>query len=87
MAAMHCVVYKSLRQFDYYLFVDRDDAFSRVPEGLKNLLGTLEKVMEVELDGTRTLAQADVEEVMKQVLEQGYYLQMPNRTGQGRPVA
>ena len=84
---MHCVVYKSLRQFDYYLFVDRDDAFSRVPEGLRNLLGTLEKVMEVELDSTRILAQADVEEVMKQVLEHGYYLQMPKRTAQGRPVA
>lgn len=84
---MHCIVYKSLRQFDYYLFVDREDAFSRVPEGLKILLGTLEKVMEVELDSARTLAQADVEEVMKQVLEQGYYLQMPKRPGQGRPVA
>jgi uncharacterized protein YcgL (UPF0745 family) len=84
---MRCVVYKSLRQFDYYLFVQRDEGFSRVPNGLKQLLGTLEKVMEMELDSTRSLAQADVGEVMRQITAQGYYLQMPKRTDGQQPVA
>ena len=76
---MHCSVYKSLRQFDYYLFVRSDEAFSRVPEGLRQLLGSLEKVMDLELDSGRELAQADVAEVVKQIERQGYYLQMPPR--------
>ena len=50
---MRCSVYKSLRQADYYLFVEHDDAFSRVPDGLKQLLGTLEKVLDVDLDRKR----------------------------------
>ncbi|MCO6414374.1 MAG: YcgL domain-containing protein [Thiogranum sp.] len=84
---MHCVVYKSLRQFDYYLFVRRDDALTRVPEGLKQMLGSLEKVIDLELDSARTLAQADVAEVMRQITAQGYYLQMPKQTAEDQPVA
>ncbi len=78
---MQCTVYKSLRQFDYFLYVRSVDGFARIPDGLKQLLGRLEKVLELELHVGRTLAQADVVEVMRQINEQGYYLQMPSRAG------
>lgn len=78
---MQCTVYKSLKQFDYYLYVRTEDAFSRVPEGLQALLGTLEKIIDLELHAGRTLAQADVATVMAQIEECGYYLQMPPRSG------
>jgi uncharacterized protein YcgL (UPF0745 family) len=84
---MQCVVYKSLKQFDYYLFLRQEDGFSRVPDGLNQLLGRLEKVVEIELHQQRELAQADVIEVMQQIIEQGYYLQMPHRQGTEIPVA
>jgi uncharacterized protein YcgL (UPF0745 family) len=74
---MKCVVYKSLRQFDYFLFVKTEDEFARVPDGLRQMLGMLEKVMDLELDERRSLAQADVVAVMQQIEERGYYLQMP----------
>ena len=74
---MQCVVYKSLRQFDYYLFVKKDDGFSRLPDGLTQILGVLEKVIDLDLDEKRTLAQADVLEVIQQIEEKGYFLQMP----------
>jgi len=74
---MHCVVYKSLKQFDYFLFVKNGDEFVRVPDGLRQMLGVLEKVMDLELDESRSLAQADVVAVMQQIEERGYYLQMP----------
>ena len=74
---MQCVVYKSLRQFDYYLFVKEDDGFSRLPDGLKQILGVLQKVIDLDLDENRTLVQADVVEVMRQIEEKGYFLQMP----------
>ena len=57
---MQCTVYKSLRQFDYFLYVRSDEQFERVPAGLKELLGDLRKVIELELHAERKLAQADV---------------------------
>jgi len=55
------------------------DDLTRVPNGLKQLLGKLEKVMDLELHAQRTLAQADVREVIGQIEAEGYYLQMPPR--------
>ena len=78
---MQCTVYKSLRQFDYFLYVRSDEQFERVPAGLKELLGDLQKVIELELHAERKLAQADVAQVMRQIESQGYYLQMPPRSG------
>lgn len=78
---MQCSVYKSLRQFDYFLFVRTADEFSRVPQGLMQLLGRMQKVMDLELQPQRSLAQADVHEVMRQIETQGYFLQMPPRAG------
>ena len=71
------MVYKSLKQFDYFLFVKKEDEFERVPDALKQMLGVLEKVMDLELHAQRSLAQADVVAVMQQIEERGYYLQMP----------
>jgi uncharacterized protein YcgL (UPF0745 family) len=79
--AVQCTVYKSLRQFDYFLYVRSDEQFERVPAGLKELLGDLRKVIELELHAERKLAQADVAQVMRQIEAQGYYLQMPPRSG------
>ncbi len=76
---MQCVIYKSLRQFDYYLFIKKDEGLDRVPDALKTLLGNLEKVTEVKLHTLRKLAQADVIEVMAQIEAEGYFLQMPPR--------
>lgn len=78
---MQCLVYKSLKQFDYYLFVKKDEDVTRVPDALKILLGKLEVVTEVDLHDRRKLAQADVIEVMAQIEVEGYYLQMPPRQG------
>lgn len=78
---MQCVVYKSLRQFDYFLFVSKSDGLSRVPDALKTLLGDLHEVTEFELHARRKLAQADVNEVMAQIEVEGYFLQMPPRQG------
>ena len=82
---MQCVVYKSLKQFDYFLFVKKEDEFARVPDGLRQMLGVLEKVMDLGLDENRKLAQADVVAVMQQIEEQGYYLQMPPQSDSAPP--
>ena len=82
---MKCVVYKSFKQFDYFLFVKKEDEFVRVPGSLRQMLGVLEKVMDLELDESRNLAQADVVVVMQQIEERGYYLQMPPQSDSAPP--
>lgn len=74
---MKCVIYKGRRRADTYLYIEREDDFSRVPEALLGMLGRMERVMELELAPGRTLAQADPEQVRRRLREQGYYLQMP----------
>ena len=74
---MNCAIYKSSKKTDYYLFVEQEDQFERVPESLLNMLGSLQWVMSINLDEREKLSQADPEEVKKLLVEQGYYLQMP----------
>lgn len=77
---MHCVIYKSLKKYDTYLFVEKEGEFDRVPDTLMSLLGKLELVMPLELDENRHLAQADPKQVMAALQDQGYYLQLPPKS-------
>lgn len=74
---MNCAVYKSSKKTDYYLFVEQEDRFERVPESLLNMLGSLQWVMTLNLDEREKLSQADLDEVKQLLVDQGYYLQMP----------
>ena len=74
---MKCVIYKSDRKQDAYLYIEREGDFTRVPEALLALLGRLEHVMALELTEGRRLAQADPSQVRELLRVQGYYLQMP----------
>lgn len=76
---MHCYIYKGRKKADTYLFVEKQDDFSRVPQPLLALLGRLELIMDIELDASRTLAQADPAQVIGLLREQGYFLQIPPR--------
>ncbi len=74
---MMCVIYKSTLKSDHYLYVEKVNDFSRVPETLLDRLQPLEWVMELELTPDRKLAQANVQSVKSQLLQHGFYLQVP----------
>ena len=74
---MHCAIYKGPKKTDHYLYVEKEDDFSRVPQALLDMLGNLELVMTLELTPDRALAQADIDQVRAALREQGYYFQMP----------
>ena len=74
---MKCVVYKGARKSDTYLFVKCDSDISQVPSDLLKALGTLEKVMNLELSPDQTLARADPDTVRQQLRDKGFYLQLP----------
>lgn len=77
---MLCFVYKSLKKMDAYLFIATKDDFSQVPEALRQMLGRLEFVMEVDLHKREKLAQAGPQQIREQLQQQGYYLQLPPST-------
>ncbi len=69
-------IYKGTRRAETYLYVPEENDFQRVPQDLLDALGTLELVMELELDEGRRLARVDAKEIMKGVSQVGYFLQL-----------
>ncbi len=74
---MQCFIYKSLKKDYLYLYIDKKDDFSRVPEALFNSFGKMEFVMDLELTPERKLAKEDVEKVIESLNLKGFFVQMP----------
>ncbi|MCO7261834.1 YcgL domain-containing protein [Dickeya zeae] len=74
---MYCVIYRSAKREQTYLYVEKKDDFSRVPAELMKSFGLPHLVMLLPLDGSKKLASADIEKVKQMLKEQGFYLQLP----------
>jgi uncharacterized protein len=74
---MQCFVYKSLRRAETYVYLRTADAFEMLPEPIAEQLGNLAFVIEIDLSPQRKLARENVEEVMNNLVAQGYHLQFP----------
>ena len=74
---MQCFIYKSLKKDQLYLYLNKKDDFSMLPEALFNSFGKLEFVMELNLTPKRKLARANSEKVIASLDEKGFFLQMP----------
>lgn len=74
---MHAYVYKSQLKPDTYVYFARRDDFSTLPAPLAASLGALAFVLEVTLDDQRRLAQADPAKVRSELIDRGFYLQVP----------
>jgi len=74
---MFCVIYRSARRDQTYLYVEKRDDFSRVPEALMQSFGQPQLAMILPLDGRKKLVGADLEKVKEALISQGYYLHLP----------
>lgn len=74
---MICVIYRSTKRDQTYLYVEKKDDFSRVPAELMTSFGEPKLAMLLPLDGSKKLVNADLEKVKQALEEQGYYLQLP----------
>ena len=72
-----CSIYKSLRKNEMYLYVDRAEALTRVPEGLLAAFGPLQHAFDLVLTPERKLAREDIHKVLENIEAQGFHLQMP----------
>ena len=73
---MKCVVYKGSRKPGAYLYIPREGDFSHVPKSLLDLLGDLQLAISLDLTVDSTLAQARVKEVLQQLRDRGFYIQL-----------
>ena len=74
---MLCFIYKSLKKEHLYLYVNKKDDFSEVPEALFNSFGKLEFVMDLELTPERKLAKENAEKVIESLKAKGFFVQLP----------
>lgn len=74
---MYCAIYKSSKKDSTYLYVNRKDDFSDVPEQLLQSFGNPQFVMMVNLEKREKLAIADINKVRDNLKNEGFYLQLP----------
>lgn len=85
---MQAYVYKSLRKADTYVYLSARDDFERLPDPMREQLGALQFVLEVELSPQRKLARADAAVVRENLAARGFHLQFPPVIGEApRPDA
>lgn len=72
-----CSIYKSPRKNEMYLYVEKRDALTRVPEALLAAFGTPQHAFDLVLSPERQLAREDIGKVLENLEKQGYHLQMP----------
>lgn len=70
-------VYRSKAKDQMYLYLEKKDDFSSVPEALLKIFGQPEFAMQLNLAKRQKLARVELSDVKDALDEQGYYLQMP----------
>lgn len=72
-----CSIYHSSKKQGMYLYVLKADALSRVPQELLQLFGTPRHAMDLVLTPERKLAREDIRQVLENLQNKGFHLQMP----------
>lgn len=72
-----CTIYKSPKEDEMYLYVDKQEDLSRIPGSLLERFGKPQQVTMLVLTEDKKLARAEAKKVLQAISEQGFYLQMP----------
>ena len=72
-----CTIYRSPKKEGMYLYVDKAQDLTRVPDALLKQFGKPEHAMVLLLHPERELANVDVMQVISDIDEKGFFLQMP----------
>jgi len=75
-----CIVYRSRVKDGMYLYLAANHPYAELPENILQGMGREpEEAMRLSLSAERKLARADVLEVIANLRERGFHLQMPPR--------
>lgn len=70
-------IYKSSRKDEMYLYVEKSQKLTKVPDALMSVFGNAMHVMDMPMTANRELARVDTAKMLEDVAVKGYYLQMP----------
>ena len=73
---MKCTVFRSSRKDFTYIYLLKGQVLEDLPVALSKVFGDPEFVMDLELTANRKLAYEDINEVMKNLADQGYHLKL-----------
>jgi len=73
----HCWVYRSSRKQEMYLYLADEDGYEQLPEALKLRFGKPTLVIQLELQPDHKLARDNIDQVLADLHNQGYHLQLP----------
>ena len=76
-----CKIFRSPRHEGMYLYVASGEGLERVPESLLQRFGRPVEAMTLLLTPGRPLARCEPEEVIRQIQQQGFFLQLPPLPG------
>ena len=79
---IYCEIYKGTKKAEMYLYVPAEHGLKDVPEVLLESFGELSLVMKIILSSEKKLARVDIETVMQEIQDKGFYLQVPPSTWQ-----
>ncbi len=74
---MQCFIYKSNKKNELYLYLNKQDDFSSIPEAILKSIGQPEYVMQLEITPERKLARENATDILKGIEENGFFIQMP----------
>ena len=80
---MNCSIFRSDRKEYTYLYLKTGMEYDDLPSALQSAFGRPEFVIDLELSPERELASEDVKDVMQNLEENGYHLQLPPGDQQG----
>ena len=72
-----CIVYRSAKKEETYLFLPVGKTFDDLPQELRDALGEPSAVMKLDVEPDSKLALASATQVLKAFEDQGYFLQLP----------
>jgi uncharacterized protein YcgL (UPF0745 family) len=78
MSELTSYIYRCSAKQDMYIYLSEKDGFDCIPDELKKSLGTLTFAMELKLDTQRKLAKENPEQVIDNLQQQGFHLQLPS---------
>ena len=74
---MNCYIYRSLKKKGLYVYLPEKDKFSVIPENIQKSIGDLEFSFELELHRDRKMARENPVDVINNIKNNGFHLQMP----------
>jgi len=72
-----CSVFRSSKKDEMYLYVDKMEKMTRVPDPLKEMFGAPIHVFDMLLTPEKELSRVDAAKVLEDIREKGYILRLP----------